>query len=363
MWHSPFAKPDLKMVMIRNLKWLVFLPFILLISGCGTVAYYSQMINGHLTLMSDAKPVDKILSDPATSPKLKNELKWAKEILRFAVDDLKLPDNGSYRKYVQLNRPYVLWNVVAAPKLSLKPKTTCSPVAGCVAYRGYYHHEAAENYAAKLQHEGYDTYIGGVAAYSTVGWFRDPLVSSMMYGGIPDLAGIIFHELGHQEMFTKSDTSFTESFATVVETEGVRRWLMRQKDNSYEKYLANHRRYDQVIALMLEYRQELEKVYVSNDTDDQKLQHKREIFTKLHAAYEKLKAGWGGYTGFDKWMTTDMNNAKLASIGNYHQWVPSFEKLLRECNGDLPCFYTRANALAKMKPDQRQQRLRQLAQS
>jgi predicted aminopeptidase len=363
MWHSRFAKSETDIVMNRILKWLVFSPVLLLISGCGTVAYYSQMINGHLTLMSEAKPVDRLLASPKTPEKLKQELEWAKKIRNFAFKELKLPDNGSYRKYVQLDRPYVLWNVVATPELSLVPKTTCSPIAGCVAYRAYYHKEAAEKYAGKLKRKAYDTYVGGVIAYSTIGWFRDPLVSSMMRGGVPDLAGVIFHELGHQAVFTKSDTAFVESFATVVETEGLRRWLRQQNDKSFGDYLTRHKRYDQLTDLMLKYRKKLQAVYTSNQDDNAKRAQKKKLFAELLQDYERLKKRWGGYNGYDKWMLHDMNNAKLASVGNYRQWVPSLEHLLRECGGDLPCFYRRANKIAKLKPEARLKELKRLAQS
>jgi len=363
MWHSRYAKPEIDMVMTRIRKWLVFLPMLLLLSGCGTVGYYSQIINGHFTLMSEARPVDRLLASADTPEKLKRELEWAEKIRRFAIDDLKLPDNGSYRKYVQLDRPFVLWNVVATPELSLVPKTTCSPVAGCVAYRAYYHKQAAEAYANKLKQKGYDTYIGGVSAYSTVGWFRDPLVSSMMRGGIPDLAGVIFHELGHQAVFTKSDTAFVESFATVVETEGVRRWLEKQGDKTIGDYLARQKRYDEFTDLILKYRTRLEAVYTSKQTDAVKRERKKNLFSGLVHDYEKLKQHWGGYAGFDKWMLNDLNNAKLASVGNYHQWVSSLDNLLKACNEDLPCFYKRANKIAKLKPRDRLRELERLAQS
>ena len=351
------------MVMIRIRKWLILLPAFLLISGCGTIGYYSQMINGHLTLMSEARPVDRLLASPETPAKLKQELEWAQKIRQFAISELKLPDNGSYRKYVQLDRPYVLWNVVATPELSLVAKTTCSPVAGCVAYRAYYHEQVAEKYADKLKRKGYDTYVGGVSAYSTIGWFRDPLVSSMMRGGVPDLAGIIFHELGHQEMYTKNDTAFVESFATVVETEGVRRWLNKQSDKSFANYLARQKRYDEFVELILKYRKQLQGVYASTQIDAAKREQKKRLLTELLKDYEKLKQDWGGYAGFDNWMLNDLNNAKLASVGNYHQWVPSLQNLLDACNGDLPCFYKRANEIARLKSGDRLRELERLAQS
>jgi len=356
MWHSLFAKPESNLMPL--LRLLLLLP-LLLTTACGTVGYYSQAINGHLTLMSKARPIDKVLADPATADDIKQQLEWAVRIRRFAIDELQLPDNGSYLKYVQLDRPNVLWNVLATPELSLKPKTSCAPVVGCVAYRNYYTLEGANRYAGKLEQKGYDVYIGSVTAYSTIGWFKDPLVSSMMNRGLPELAGVIFHELGHQEVFAKSDTAFNESFATVVETEGVRRWLA-STSGDFGAYLQSQQRYRQFIDLVLKYREQLRTLYASSLDDAGKRERKRAIFSGLADEYKELKKSWGGYTGFDRWMNHKLNNAKLASIGNYHGWVPHLQQLLKNSGGDLPRFYKDANRLARLRPDERKRELQAL---
>jgi len=341
------------------IRALILLPLLLLTTACGTVGYYSQVINGHLTLVSKARPIEEVVADPATSEELRQQLEWAVRIRRFAIDELQLPDNGSYRKYVQLDRPNVLWNVLATPELSLKPKTNCAPVVGCVAYRNYYTQEGARKYADKLEREGYEVYVGLVTAYSTIGWFKDPLVSSMMNRGTPELAGVIFHELAHQRVFAKSDTAFTESFATVVETEGVRRWLDSTRGD-FGAYLQSQRRYNQFIELVLKYREKLQRLYGSSLDDNGKREKKRAIFAELTNEYGKLKTGWGGYTGFDRWMNNKLNNAKLASIGNYHGWVPQLQQLLKNSGNDLPRFYDNANRIARLKPDERKRELEKL---
>lgn len=341
----------------------LLLPLFLIATGCSTTGYYAQAVSGHLSLMCSARSVDKLLKDPETGDALRRKLTWAKTIRRFAITELDLPDNGSYRKYVALDRPFVVWNVVATPELSLTPETTCAPVAGCVGYRGYYRQESAERYAASLRSSGHDVYVGGVTAYSTIGWFRDPLVSTMMSRGIPDLAGVIFHELAHQRVYAKDDTAFSESFATVVETEGMRRWLALQNEARFSDYQRRQKRYDEFVGLILIYRDKLQKIYQSAITDDHKRKRKQETLHALLEEYRHLKKQWNGYEGFDLWMSGDLNNAKLASVGNYHQWVPHLNELLRESAGDLSMFYRRADEIARLQPVARQERLGQLTQS
>ena len=139
--------------------------------------------------------------------------------------------------------------------------------------------------------------------------------------------------------------------------------LRKQNDKSFGNYLARQKRYDQFIDLILQYRNKLQTVYGSAQVDAVQRAQKKTVFAELLRDYENLKQRWGGYTGFDNWMFNDLNNAKLASVGNYHQWVPSLDNLLKECSGDLPCFYKRANAIAKLKPEARLKELLRLAQS
>ncbi len=199
---------------------------LLVLSGCSNFGYYSQAIIGHLSIQVNLVPVADIIADSDTPPELKNQLEKVVEMRAYASEHLFLPSNASYSSYTDLKRPYVLWNVVAAPEFSLEPRQWCFPFAGCVQYRGYYAKEDAQVFAAELNKDGDDIYVGGVAAYSTLGWFADPMLNTILFRDDVSLAGLIFHELAHQQLYVKNDSAFNEGFAKTVELEGVRRWLL-----------------------------------------------------------------------------------------------------------------------------------------
>src|SRR5687767_14758623 len=209
-------------------KWLAAILCLALIAGCQSLAYYTQAIGGHLKVLAQARPVEDWLTDPATPPELKERLQTARRIREFASKTLKLPENNSYLAYADLERPYVVWNVFAAPEFSVEPRAECFPFAGCVSYRGFYSEHDARRHAEKLRAAGYDVYVGGVPAYSTLGWSDDPLLSTFIRYPDAQLARLVFHELAHQLVYAKNDTTFNESFAVAVEEEGVKRWLEQE---------------------------------------------------------------------------------------------------------------------------------------
>lgn len=321
-----------------------------LLGACGAPGYYLQAAGGQLELMRLTRTLDDARNDPATPEALRSKLAQAAAIRDFASRELGLPDNGSYRKYADLGRPYVVWNVFAADELSIKPREWCFPVAGCVSYRGYFAHSDAESFAAELRRSGHDVHVAGVAAYSTLGWFDDPLLSTFMHYPRTELARLIFHELAHQRLYVAGDSEFNESFAMTVETAGVRRWLAShgnlEQNSAFE---AAQRRRDDFAGLVLKYRDALGRAYESNDGVPAKREAKTRILAELQAEYRRLRDGaWGGYAGYDRWFGQDINNAVLASIGLYHQRVPAFEALLAAEGGDLPRFYARVGELARL---------------
>jgi predicted aminopeptidase len=317
--------------------------------GC----YLLQSAQGHLALMSKREPIPRVIDDPSTSAALRAQLKSVTAIRNFASRELGLPDNGSYRKYADIGRPYVVWNVVAAPEFSVDPKQWCFPIVGCVAYRGYFVEKRARRFAAGLHTKGFDVVVGGVAAYSTLGHFDDPILSSMVNWNDVELASIIFHELTHQMLYVPNDASFNEALATTVEEEGVRRWLQQQgREKDLAEHLLQHGRYLEVIALMTETRNHLRTLYASGLPPPLMRERKRETFEELREAYAALKAQWGGHAPFDAWFAADLNNAHLASIATYFTCVPGFERELKAAGGNLPAFYLRVRELAKL--DQRQ---------
>ncbi|WP_246182650.1 aminopeptidase [Pandoraea pneumonica] len=320
--------------------------------GCSQVGYYAQSINGHFTMLHEAQPVNDLLADPSLDPRLRERLTEAEQIRSYAVTALGEPDNGSYRSYADIKRPYVVYNVFAAPALSLKLHESCLLVVGCVEYRGYYSRESAEAYAAELHRDGWETFVAGIPAYSTLGYFDDPLLSTFIYLPRAEVARMIFHELAHQILFVRGDTPFNESFAVTVETVGVQRWLAAHPDAAieYERYDAHRRQFRELVE---GYRKQLEALYNGTDTDGQKTAQKDVLFTRMRADYAALKASWGGYKGFDLWFASDLNNAKIGSFATYNQWVPAFMALLAEEGNDLPKFYSAVKALSKRKADER----------
>jgi predicted aminopeptidase len=335
--------------------------FAALAGGCAQVGYYVQAAQGEYALLADAKPIDEWLATPTTSEKLKVKLEKVRQIRKFAVQELSLPDNGTFKTYTDLKRPFVLWNVVATPELSLKPTKWCFPIAGCVDYRGYYNKNDAQAFATELRHEGLDVQVAGVPAYSTLGWFNDPVLSTFIQYPDAELARMIFHELAHQMAYAPGDTQFNESFATTVEEVGVERWLVAQGDDHMRQaYMKYESRKQDFLKLLMKYRKQLEDNYARNASVADKRKQKAAIFQALKDDYQVLKVSWGGYAGYDRWFAEPLSNAHLASIANYHDFVPSFRALLvREKS--FPRFYEAVKKLASLDKETRHRQLTFLA--
>ena len=318
--------------MIVRLLLMMLLP---LAAGCDTIAYYKQAIGGHLEIMSVARPVDDWLADPGTPAALRERLETARRIRKFAAHRLGLPQNRSYTLYAELDRPFVVWNVFAAGEFSVQPRQECFPFTGCVGYRGFFSEQDARRHAERLRSEGYDVYIGGVPAYSTLGWFDDPLLSTFIRYPDAQLARLVFHELAHQVVYARDDTTFNESFAVAVEEEGVRRWLDAEgRHGELEAFRAAQARRQQFADKVKATRLRLAAVYAEKDVSKETLlSRKREEFEKLRAEYPKI-------------VPAEPNNAFLVSIALYTELVPQFEQLLAE-SGSLEAFYEKVRELAK----------------
>ena len=347
----------------RRLVQGVALLAALVLSGCANLAYYAQAVGGHLQLMQAARPISDWLDDPATEAGLKQKLGEVQAMRDFASRALALPENGSYRSYADLNRPYAVWNVFAAGAFSAQPHEWCMLVVGCVGYRGYYAKAEAEGLAVRLAAEGLDTWVGGVPAYSTLGHFNDPVLNTFLRYGQNEVARTLFHELAHQKIFVSGDSAFNESFATAVEEEGVSRWLAgRGSPERLAAFREQQGRKVRFAALVRTYRDRLEQLYDQKTMPPEDMrQAKAEIIADMRRAYADLKAAWGGYAGFDPWFAGPLNNAQLASVGLYHRWLPAFAALLRQTGGDLPRFYARVQALADLPKPERQKALEALA--
>ncbi len=320
-----------------------------LASGCTHLSYYLQSVEGQFSLLQSRQEITDLLADPATPAPLKQRLEQTLRIREYASSELKLPDNRSYRSYADLGRPFVVWNVFATQEFSIKPEQWCFPIAGCVGYRGYFSKAGADNFAGELRNAGYDVHVGGVPAYSTLGWFNDPVLNTFVNYSDYEVARLIFHELAHQVMYVKNDTEFNESFAVAVETEGISRWLERYGDDKMRAdFVRSQQRRAQFSALVIKHRRALGELYRRKFAPAEMLERKVEMFEALKQDYRQLKQQeWGGFAGYDRFLD-DPNNAKLASISFYTTLVPNFQKILAKLNGALPAFYAEVNRLAAL---------------
>ena len=326
-----------------------------LLGGCAQLGYYAQAMQGQMNLLSSARPIDDWLSDPKVSEDLKLRLARAKDIRAFAGRELALPDNGSYKSYADVKRPYVMWNVVATPELSMRPVQWCFPVAGCVDYRGYYSKQDAQQFAATLKAQGYDVNVSGVPAYSTLGWFNDPVLSTFIDYPEAEVARMVFHELAHQVAYAPGDSPFNESFATMVEGVGVQRWLdVHGEPAMRERYRVYRQRKQDFLDLLTRHRKALEANFGSAASAAEKRERKAQIFDALKQEYLEMKAvHWGGYQGYDRWFNEPMSNAHFALVSTYEDLVPAFQAMYAKA-GSFHRFYGQVKALAKLDKEQRQ---------
>ncbi len=336
------------------------------ISGCANLGYYWQSVGGHLQVINRAKPVQDWLDDDKTPEATKKKLSLSQRIREFASKELALPNNASYRRYADLQRRAVVWNVVAAPQDSLKLKTWCFPVAGCVGYRGYYAESDANALAATLKAEGLEVSVYGVPAYSTLGYLNwaggDPLLSTFIHYPEGELARLVFHELAHQVLYVKDDTMFNESFATAVERLGGRMWLQQHGSPAAQaEYAAFDARRQAFRALTLATRFKLEKVYANVSVQGSKLAMKNEVMDAFKQDYLALKTSWNGFAGYDPWVAR-ANNASFGAQAAYDELVPQFEAVFERQGRDFAQFYQAIQTITPLPRAQRRAALATLTQ-
>jgi predicted aminopeptidase len=327
--------------------------------GCTNIGYYYQAAEGQMQIWNRSRPIAQVIEDTRTPPQLRERLSLVLRMRDFASVELALPDNGSYRKYADLERPFVVWNVFAAAEFSVLPKEWCFPFAGCVVYRGYFSQARAEQFGEELRRKGLDVFVIGIPAYSTLGWFDDPVLNTVMRYPDAELARLIFHELAHQVVYVPGDTVFNESFAVAVEQEGVDRWLARYGDaakrTAFDLY---EQRKGAFIDLVMKYRDSLRTLYASAASDTEKRRKKAETFAAMKAQYLTLKSSWGGYAGYDRFFAQELNNAHLVPVATYSELVAGFRRVLAENGGDFKRFYAAVREIGKLPKEQRQAKLK-----
>ncbi|MFO8142172.1 MAG: aminopeptidase [Marinobacter sp.] len=334
------------------------------LQGCTTIGYYGQAVGGHLSLMIRGQPIQFLASDPQTDPELKHKLTVALSARRFARDTLQLPVGDAFTEYVGLGRPWVVVNLVAVPEFNLAPHQWCYPVVGCQAYRGYFNLERARREQTRFTEQGYDTFIGAVTAYSTLGWFDDPLHTG--FTNLPEdrMVALIFHELAHRVVYIREDTAFNESFATAVELEGLRLWLEREHSGSgFEQALLRLEHRNRTLELVNHISTELEALYEQHDRLDVDVlrQHKASVLDELARQYATLSRDYPEPGPFGA-PPVRLNNANVALFQQYNQYVPAFRQLLRDHGEDFGRFYQAVEALSRQAPAEREQKLSALSQ-
>lgn len=318
-----------------------------LLGGCN-LGYYSQAIGGHLEIQRKSRPISELLADKGTPESLNRQLAAFVSLRRFAHKQLLLPDQGSYQDYADLGRPFVTWMLIATPEFSLEPKPWCFPLVGCLPYQGFFKETDAQEQARLLKAQGMDVKLAGSPAYSSLGWFKDPLLNTMLRAKDIQLAETLFHELAHQRLYFKDDTAFNEAFASAVAEHGVGLWLRESgRIQELSEYHKNQQRSADFRKLTQATRRQLEQLYTRQMAPEAMRQQKAAIFRQMQTGYQQLKKEWNGYGGYDNFMAQELNNAHLALVSTYQALVPDFQRLLESCQQSLPDFY---QTLAGWKP-------------
>ncbi len=333
----------------RTVRSVAGFAVIAMLTGCGNLSYYAQSIQGQLEIFAKRRPIDTVLADPGTALATRQRLEQVQALRQFATQELRLPNNASYQSYADLGREYVVWNVFATPELSLQPLSWCFLVVGCLDYRGYFAKVRAEEFARELRASAHDVFVGGVAAYSTLGWFDDPVLNTMLQWDDARLAKVVFHELAHQQLYVADDTEFNEAFATTVAKAGLQLWIADSPERgSMASAATSEARDHQFVELITRTRERLQALYDGPLAIEEKRSEKQRLFDELRSNYRQLRKLWDDYDGYDDWMSVDLNNAKIQSIATYHGDEAAFTKLLALVANDFESFYLQAARVAKL---------------
>ena len=323
-------------------------------TGCQTAAYYCQAARGQAQIVFGQKRISSIVKDPEVPEEFRNKLQLVLELREFSRTELKMDPENNYLKYRDLDRKYVLWVVYAAPPLSVKLKTWWYPIAGKFTSRGFFVEQDARKFAAELQEEGKDVYVGGAPAYSTLGWFNDPVLNTFINYPEADLAELIFHELAHHHLFVSGDATFNESFATAVAQIGVARWLKTKRETEqHDVYLARCARRHTLSELLAASRSELKKLYSLHKTDQEKREGKKKLIAALKMDLVALSKSDPTYRKVAVWAKRPINNALLGARSVYHRRVPAFFTLYEKADRDIGAFLNEVEKIARLKKTER----------
>ena len=331
------------------MRYLISIPLLLLLCGCADLGYYWHNARGHLAVMNQRTDIETLLEDDGLAAELRQRLVLAQQIRKFSVERLQLPANGSYHGYVELNRPYVIQNLFAAPEFSTRLKQWCYPIIGCASYRGYFDEDRMSSYVDELKADGFEVHVGKVSAYSTLGWFDDPVLSSFINWPDYRLAGLLFHELTHQQIYIDDDTTFNESLASAVQQVGTELWLESRNQVEQLDKLSRWLRYRaEVITLIEATREQLKLIYDSQIDDVQKRVRKTQVFAEARTTHGLIASKHEITGGFTRWFADELNNAKIGSVAAYNSEMPAFINMIRAHNLDFAAFFSYVQALGEL---------------
>ncbi len=331
------------------MRKLFFLSLILLLGACSDIGYYWHSTKGHLALMNKRVDIEALLEQPDLEAGLRQRLQLVQQIRAFSVDALSLPDTGSYTNYAQLEKPYVVQNLFAAGEFSTTLHSWCYPIAGCVNYRGYYDEVLLDEFADRLKAKNFDIHIAYVPAYSTLGWFDDPVLSSFIDWPDYRLAGLLFHELTHQRIYIDDDTLFNESLAVAVQLAGTELWLKSVRDEAQMEEFRRWIEYRREVILLIENTGvKLRQLYESEMDDAIKRDNKQAIFTRAREGYAAIAKRLNYRDGFEGWFAGELNNASIGSIAAYNTHAPAFMKMIEVLDYDFSAFFDAVEQIGGM---------------
>lgn len=344
----------LRLLGTANLKLRIFLLLLPLLTGCANLGYYWHTAKGHLAIMDKRVDIDDLIQNPETDAKLRQRLELVKEIRQFSIERLALPESDSYTSFAQLDRPYALQNLFAAPEFSTQLVTWCYPFAGCTTYRGFYEQHRLDDFVEGLKIDNHDIHIGRVPAYSTLGWFDDPVLSSFINWPDHRLAGLLFHELTHQKVYVDDDSKFNESLATAVQQVGIRLWLLAHGENDNLDQFNRSLLYRRDVVLLIEdTRDQLSDMYKNEESSESKRLQKQQVLMRLREKYEDVATAHNYRDGFANWFSSELNNAKLASVSTYNALVPAFVKMIEAQDNDFDAFFEYVQTIGDLNKDKR----------
>lgn len=342
---------------MNHLRWVFIFLYCLVSTGCSSINYYIQSISGQMEVLLKREDMLEVISHPDTDEKLRQKLVTAKSILEFAHQELSLPDNGSYQHYSDLKRPYLVWNVIATPELSMESKKWCYLFLGCLSYRGFFKESAAKAYAKILEYDGFEVYVGGVSAYSTLGWLKDPVINTMLNREDWELARLIFHELAHQLFYASDDTDFNEAFADAVSRIGLEKWLQAQSPETRLSVQEIIHQEDIFIKIIMDYREKLVNLYATGQSENDMTENKAQILNSLKLTLQSRMQDWSSKSRYQTWLDGDVNNARLAIVSTYRSLLPEFMSLYDETGRNLSHFYSISKEASKCSAVQRRKYL------